>query len=120
LNPFGERSNYSLRLKARILLFEWDNDEGEMSVQLKVDAYAGYKANEKPLAFSLGKKRLQIKRIVDQWYGPDHVYFKVLAEDANSYILRYSEADDLWALVFFKDGDYQGEIAPGMEKDASS
>jgi len=94
-----------------------------MSAQLKVDAYAGYKANQRPLAFSLGKKRLQIKRIVDQWYGPDHVYFKVLAEDANSYILRYmrySEADDLWALVFFKDGDCQGEIAPGMEKDASS
>ena len=91
-----------------------------MSAQLKVDAYAGYKANQRPLAFTLGKKKLQITRIVDQWYGPDHVYFKVLAEDANSYILRYSEADDLRALVFFKEGDYQGEISPGMGKDASS
>ncbi len=91
-----------------------------MSVRIKVDAYAGYKANQRPLAFSLGEKRLQIKRIVDQWCGPDHVYFKVLAEDENSYILRYSEADDKWALVFFKEGDYQGEVSPGMEKDASS
>jgi hypothetical protein len=95
-------------------------DEGKMSAQLKVDAYAGYKANQRPLAFSLGKKRLQIKRVVDQWYGPDHVYFKVLAEDANSYILRYSEADDQWDLVFFKNGDYQGEVSPGMGQDASS
>ena len=91
-----------------------------MSARIKVDAYAGYKANQRPLAFSLGKKWLQIKWIVDQWYGPDHVYFKVLAEDANSYILRYSEADDRWALVFFKKGDYQGEVSPGMKKDASS
>jgi hypothetical protein len=89
-----------------------------MSAQLKVDAYAGYKANQRPLAFSLGKKRLQIKRIVDQWHGPDHVYFK--AEDANSYILRSSEADDQWELVFFKNGDYQGEVSPGMGQDASS
>ena len=91
-----------------------------MSARIKVDAYAGYKGNQRPLAFSIGKKRLQIKEIVDQWYGPDHVYFRVLAEDENSYILRYSEADDQWALVFFKEGDFQGEISPGMEKDASS
>jgi hypothetical protein len=91
-----------------------------MSARIKVDAYAGYKANQRPQAFSLGKKRLQITRIVDQWYGPDYTYFKVLAEDANSYILRYSESGDEWKLVFFKEGDYQGEVSPGLEKDASS
>ncbi len=91
-----------------------------MSARLKVDAYASYKANERPRAFSLGKKRLRVEKILDQWYGPDHTYFKVMAEDANSYILRYSEADDLWTLVFFKEGDYQGEISPGMGKGASS
>ncbi len=91
-----------------------------MSARIKVDAYAGYKANQRPQAFFLGKKRLQIARVIDQWYGPDHCYFKVLAEDANSYILRYSEADDQWELVFFKNGDYQGEVSAGMGKDASS
>ena len=91
-----------------------------MSAGLKVDAYAGYKANQRPRSFSLGKKRLRIKKIVDQWYGPGYTYFKVMAEDANSYILRYSETDDHWSLVFFKQGDYQGEISPGMEKGASS
>jgi hypothetical protein len=95
-------------------------DEMDMSARIKVEAYAGYKANQRPSAFSLGKKRLQITRIVDQWYGPDHAYFKVLAEDTNSYILRYSEADDRWDLVFFKEGDYQGEISPGMGRGASS
>ena len=91
-----------------------------MSAGVKVDCYSGYKANQRPKAFSLGKKQLLIKKVLDQWYGPDYTYFKVLAEDANSYILRYSEADDQWALVFFKEGDYQGEISPGMGKGASS
>jgi hypothetical protein len=89
-----------------------------MSARVKVDCYAGYKANQRPRAFSLGKKRLHIEKILDQWYGPDHTYFKVMAEDANSYILRYSEDDDCWALVFFKEGDYHGEIFPGIGQGA--
>jgi hypothetical protein len=92
----------------------------EMSAGIKVDCYAGHKANQRPSTFSVGKKRMKVKRIVDQWYGPDHAYFKVLAEDANIYILRYSEANDHWELVFFKEGDYHGEISPGMRQEASS
>lgn len=97
-----------------------EKGEKEMSAGIKVDCYAGHKANQRPLTFSVGKKEMKVKHIVDQWYGPGHTYFKVLAEDANSYILRYSEADDQWALVFFKEGDYQGEISPGMRQEASS
>jgi len=97
-----------------------EKGEREMSSQIKVDCYAGYKGNERPEAFSLGKKKVKVTEILDQWYGPDHAYFKVSAEDANIYILRYSEAHDLWDVVFFKEGDYHGEISPGMEKDASS
>ena len=77
-----------------------------MSAQLKVECYAGYKANQWPVVFFLGKRRLQVQKIIDQWYGPDHTYFKVLAEDDNTYILRYSEDEDRWELVFFKDGKY--------------
>ena len=91
-----------------------------MSTKLKVECYAGYKANERPCAFSLGKKKMQVMEIMDQWYGPDHTYFKVLADDANTYILRYGEKDDRWELVFFKEGKYLGELSPGMEKDATS
>jgi hypothetical protein len=94
--------------------------EREMSAKIKVDCYAGYKANETPLTLSLGKKRLKVTDILDQWYGPDHTYFKVLAEDANIYILRYSEAHDVWNVVYFKDGGYHGEISLGMHRDASA
>jgi hypothetical protein len=91
-----------------------------MSAGLKVECYAGYKANERPVAFSLGKRRMRVKEIIDQWYGPDHTYFKVMAEDENTYILRYSINEDRWELVFFKEGDYNGENSPGVWKDASS
>ena len=91
-----------------------------MSAQLKVECYAGYKANQRPLAFFLGKRRLQVQKIVDQWYGPDHTYFKVLAEDYNTYILRYSEKEDRWELVFFKDGKYDSDGQQEIGKNASS
>jgi hypothetical protein len=95
-------------------------DEGKMSGGLKVQCYAGYKANQRPSAFSLGKKKMKVTEILDQWYGPDHTYFKVLGDDANTYILRYSKKDDRWELVFFKEGNYAGELWAGIGKDATS
>ena len=91
-----------------------------MSAQITVDCYAGYKANQRPLAFSLGRKKIKITYIRDQWYGPDHTYFKVLAEDKNTYILRYSEVTDRWGLVLFEEKDYCGKISTAMGKDASA
>lgn len=91
-----------------------------MTSEVTVDCYAGYKAHERPYAFSLGRKKIRVAEIRDQWYGPDHTYFKVLAEDANIYILRHSETDDLWDVVFFNEGNYQGETSPGMEKGTSA
>ena len=91
-----------------------------MSAGLKVECYAGYKGSQKPVAFSLGKHRMRVKEIIDQWYGPDHTYFKVMAEDENTYILRYSAEEDRWELVLFNEVHYHGEISPGMWEDASS
>ena len=80
-----------------------------MPTKIMVVGYAGYQAEERPLSFSLGKKKLQVTAMLDQWYGPDYTYFKVLAEDANTYIVRYQRTDDEWELVYFKAGDYNGE-----------
>ena len=91
-----------------------------MSVRLKVECYSGYKVNQRPVAFSLGKRRMRVTEIIDQWYGPDHTYFKVMAEDENTYILRYSAKEDRWELVFFKDGDYDPKGQQEIGKTASS
>jgi hypothetical protein len=86
-----------------------------MQGRITVDGYSGYKADERPVAFSLGKKTLRVTTILDRWYGPDHTYFKVLAEDSHIYIVRYHQANDQWELIFFKAGDYSGETSRGLE-----
>jgi hypothetical protein len=91
-----------------------------MPLEIKVESYSGFKVHQRPETFSLGRKKMRVTAILDQWYGPDHAYFKVLAEDANIYILRFSEVNDHWELVFFEEGNYNGEVSPGMWKDASS
>ena len=79
-----------------------------MSVQLKVDCYSGYKADERPLRFSFGHKPggqvLEVKEVLDQWYGVGYHCFKVLADDGNFYILRHQESEDNWVLDSFRRG----------------
>lgn len=43
--------------------------------------------------------------MVDCWYGPDHAYFKVRADDSNIYILKHSPDADEWSLEMFRQGD---------------
>ena len=69
---------------------------GLLPKRIEVVAYSGYKANERPLYFILDQKRLEVKNIVDRWYGVEHDYFKVLADDGKVYLLRWHRSLDLW------------------------
>jgi hypothetical protein len=77
-----------------------------MSLQLKVECYSGYKADERPLRFSFGAKPggqvLGVKEVLDQWYGVGYHCFKVLADDGNLYILRHQLPEDSWVLDSFR------------------
>jgi len=66
---------------------------------LTVETYSGYKADERPVAFHLGERRIAIREILDRWYGEDHAYFKVTGEDQMGYILRHDRSADTWELV---------------------
>lgn len=70
-------------------------------MQIRVECYAGYKADEMPLRFYLGAQRIEIKAILDRWLAPDHAYFKVRGEDGNTYILRHDSESDSWELTMF-------------------
>ena len=65
---------------------------------VKVECYAGYKAEQRPLRFTLGERILEVREIEDQWYSPSARYFRVLASDGDTYILRYDEEMDRWTL----------------------
>lgn len=66
--------------------------------KIEVGAYSGYKANERPLYFILDGQKLEVQNIIDRWYGVEHDYYKVLAQDGRVYLLRWHRTLDLWFL----------------------
>ncbi len=73
-----------------------------MMSELKVECYAGYRPDERPLRFTLGEQVLEVKEVEDQWYSPSSRHFKVRASDGNVYILRHDEEQDRWSLDAFR------------------
>jgi hypothetical protein len=69
---------------------------------LRVECYAGYRGNQRPLRFTLGERILEILEIEDQWYSPDAIYFRIRAEDGNLYVIRHDETEDRWSLEGFR------------------
>lgn len=65
---------------------------------INVSCYSGYKANERPIDFTVRGRKLMVEQIMDRWYGVDHSYFKVLANDQKIYLIRYDQDEDLWTL----------------------
>ena len=53
-------------------------------MKIRVETYDGYRAGERPLRFRLGEKRREVVEILDRWFGEDHDYFKVRADDGGS------------------------------------
>lgn len=71
----------------------------QLPKKVEVTAYSGYKANERPLAFSVEGERFEVQEIIDRWYGVENDYFKVLANDQRVYILKWQRLLDAWLLV---------------------
>lgn len=67
--------------------------------KVKVTCYEGYKAEQTPRKFVLEGREFVVKEIVDQWLSLDHRYFKVLADDGFSYILRNDVIKDIWEIT---------------------
>lgn len=73
-----------------------------VKISLKVKTYSGYKADERPVSFTVVNRTFQVKEILDQWYGIDHVYYKLIADDSNLYIIRHDREADEWELVMME------------------
>src|SRR6266567_7034624 len=57
-------------------------------MELTVECFSGRKADERPIRFTLEGRQYQVKAVLDQWYDPESIYYKVLTDDGNVYILR--------------------------------
>src|SRR4029453_3976182 len=69
-----------------------------MSLPVYVDAYSGYKANERPCQFTLDEQIYEIDAVLDQWYEPSATYFKVQSPEGKTYMLRHDEETEEWTL----------------------
>jgi len=67
-----------------------------------VECYSGFKADERPLRFRLGERWLAVEDVMDRWYDPDAIYFRVRADDGCVYILRHREREGAWTLESFR------------------
>lgn len=69
---------------------------------VKVDTYSGHKGSERPRAFAIGERMLHVVEVLDGWYGEDHEYFKVRADDGCVYILRFDRSADEWEITMME------------------
>jgi hypothetical protein len=75
---------------------------GSARIPISVEAYSGYRADERPVAFRLGDRPVVVREIVDRWYGEDHAYFKLTGEDGARYIIRQDRRQDTWELILME------------------
>ncbi|MBW2339012.1 MAG: hypothetical protein JRF50_01495 [Deltaproteobacteria bacterium] len=65
---------------------------------MHVSCYSGYKADERPISFTLLGRELMVEEIIDRWYGPNNSFFKVLANDNKVYLIKHDQDEDQWTL----------------------
>jgi hypothetical protein len=80
----------------------------EHLLQIGVECYAGHRGEQTPRTLILADRRIGVVEVLDAWLAPDHRYFKLKAEDGDTYIVRHDERRGLWELTMFsaerKDG----------------
>ena len=70
-----------------------------------VECVSGYRANERPIAFTWRGYRHEIAVVTDRWYeghvrakDPVIDYFKVTTTEGDEFILRYNRTFDGWGI----------------------
>lgn len=69
---------------------------------MRVECYAGYRADERPLRFVLEGREYLVDELDGRWYSPEASYFRVRADDGNYYVLRHDEAQGTWSLEGYR------------------
>ena len=77
--------------------------------EIRVQAYAGYRGNERPIAVLYGDKKLQVVDIIDSWISTG-----VNTKDAVEfgYLVRCS-GGQRFKLIFSEEAGWTGDEIPG-------
>ena len=68
-------------------------------MKIRVESHSGYKADERPKAFLLDDRRLAVLDIEDRWYDPSANYFRVVADDGKTYLLKQDLETAEWDVL---------------------
>jgi len=80
-----------------------DRHVGHRKIMLiEVESYSGYRADERPVRFAMSGRVYEVVEVEDRWYSPHSTFFRVVASDANRYVLCHDEGLDLWSLEAFR------------------
>jgi hypothetical protein len=79
---------------------------------VKVESYAGYRSDERPLRMVFGERAEEVKMVEDRWYSPGATYFRVVMGSGDRYVLRHDDAQDVWTLEGYREsgGEEGGHI----------
>ena len=77
---------------------------------MRVECYSGYRADQRPLRFTLRGHSFEVTEVQDQWYSPGAIYFRVRIEDGDFFVLRHDEAQDVWTLDAFRSARDRGSL----------
>ena len=70
--------------------------------EIEVQCYAGSRSDERPLRFCIRGRNFDVKELDGQACSADAMYFRVVADDGNYYVLRHDEGQDSWTLDGFR------------------
>jgi hypothetical protein len=71
---------------------------------IRVESYAGYRGEEEPRAFWLGERRVVVLSVSDRWFAPRQRWFRVDADDGDTYVLRHDEDSGDWVIAAYRRG----------------
>ena len=66
---------------------------------LHVECYAGYRGDQEPVVLWFGERRCAVVSVVDRWFSPTHRWFKVDADDGQTYVVRHDDTTGEWDLA---------------------
>lgn len=71
-------------------------------MSLDVETKPDERGLEVPVRFRMNERTIDVAKLVDEWRGKDHRYFKLLGSNGNLYILRLDEAKGEWEITLFE------------------
>jgi hypothetical protein len=75
---------------------------------VRVECYAGYKADERPACVLLNGQMVDVAAVEDRWYSPGATYFRVQLNNGERYVLCRQEAQDVWTIEAFRAANADG------------